>query len=138
MILGVFARANHPEGYGFCQGLDMSQGAQHRGATAHGYVVVVVECAGWDELDAVKARLLRQDYGDPDPSTGRKLLPGFDPWKRGDKWYAGPYELVFAADVDAVAEARPMYGVPLTLGDRPQYGDNRAMAYLAASEVLDG
>lgn len=139
LVLGVFARPNHPEGYGQCHGETNNYG-QHVNAKAHGYIVVVVQCADWDELDAVKERLMRYDYGEFDPSTGRKLLPGFDPWRRGDYWYAGPYELVFSTEINDVLEVRGMnfYGVPLTLGDRPSYGDNRAMAYLDASEVLGG
>lgn len=127
-VLGVFARANHPEGYG-------------QGQRAHGYVVVVVQCDDWDELAAVDAKLSRPHYEpDPDrPGLNRPMMPpGVDPWKRGDAWYAGPYELVWASAVERVREARPMnlkFGI--TLGDRPSYGDNRAMAYLAASEVLD-
>lgn len=139
LVLGVFARPNHPEGYGQCRGETNSFG-QHVQAGAHGYIVVVVQCCDWDELDAVKKPLLRQDYGERGPTGDRKLLPGFDPWKRGDKWYAGPYELVFGVEVSDLIEARAMnfYGTPLALGDRPSYGDNRAMAYLDASEVLDG
>lgn len=139
-VLGVFARANHPEGYGFCQGLDMSRGGQHLRAKAHGYVVVIVKCADWDELNAVKAKLGEFHYeDDPDrPGFRRPMMPpGVDPWKRGDAWYAGPYEMVWAAAVEFAAyAAMNMNGMPIKLGERPSYGDNRALAYLDASEVL--
>lgn len=136
-VIGVFARADHPEGYGFCQGLDMSNYGRHLGAKAHGYVVVVVNCEDWAELGLVRDVLSEHRYN---RSGERPVeLPGFDPWDRGDRWYAGPYELVWSADVADVFEARPMnwfQTMPLSLGDRPSYGDNRAMAYLSAEEVL--
>lgn len=141
-VLGVFARANHPVGYGFCQGVDMSEGARHLGATAHGYIVVIVKCVDWDELRVVKDKLAEQRYEDDPDRPGRRrpmMPPGLDPWTRGDAWYAGPYEMVWAAAVTLEAYASMnLHGMPIALGERPSYGDNRALAYLEASEVLNG
>lgn len=136
-VIGVFARANHPVGYGGFYGKNY-RGEDDQTA-AHGYVVVVVRCRDFDQLEAVRTVLGNQPLGAFDPSMGREYLVAFDPWGRGDKWYAGPYELVWAAKVADVDEVRGMYPHSCsTVGDRPSYGDNRAMAYLDASEVLIG
>lgn len=136
MILSVHARANHPTGYGWCSGVNQDGRSHQINGPAHGYVVVVVRCESWDEVRAVRDRLAEQPY---DRSGERpEKLPGFDPWRRGDEWYAGPYEMVWAAEVEGIGEVRGMYDglPPIAVGDRPSYGDNRAMAYLDAAEVL--
>lgn len=77
-MIGVFARADHPEGYG-------------TGKTAHGYVVVLVKCHYADQLNRVQRVLatagLPEPFGHPYP------------------WYGGRMDLVAViAGSDAAAE----------------------------------
>lgn len=143
-VLGVFCRPNHPRGYGNCGGLDevwagryytaRDQVGYHMSGTAHGYVTVVVLSADWEQHGAVVLRLAE---------------PSADPWKRGDGWYGGPYEPVWAMEGEFSDVADHGYkhsrwggtasrnpGRPFLLGEADTYGDNRACAFLAAEDVL--
>lgn len=116
-VLGVFARANHPKGWGHEAG-------------AHGYVIVVVECASWAQLDDVVFALGSYDYKDGKP------LWGYDPWHRNDAWFAGPYELTWAAETDVhLARGQSKFHT-MAIGQLWSYGDNRAVAYMKAEDVL--
>lgn len=76
-MIGVFVRANHPEGYGF-------------GKTAHGYSVALVKCHYADQLARVQ-RLLASDG-----------LP--EPFGHTYPWYGGQMDLVATVVGDAAAE----------------------------------
>lgn len=127
-MIGVFARADHPKGYGICRG-HISEYGHHQEAEAHGYVVVIVECKDMRELKDVMHVLQKREYADQKP------LPGWDPWARGDAWYAGPYEFLWATD-SPLGPTIDRYGNLIDLGVKPSYGDNRALAFLSAEEIL--
>ena len=115
MIIGVFARRDHPAGYGF-------------GERAHGYVVVLVECADVAELRRVEENLDRH-YQTP---------------SRADGWYSGPMDLVATVTADGIAAISavghwdPRSGRYFGLRPSRSLGDNRFVACYTAAEVLEG
>jgi len=117
MILAVFARPHHPPGYGYPDGTGSF--------SAHGYVVLVVRARSHEELQRLQD-LLRWDA---------RVYRWAD---RPDRWYAGPYELVWAVSVDEEAVGRAWSGQGITLLGNSwiSLGDNRAVAYVDAAALL--
>lgn len=77
-MIGVFARADHPEGYGL-------------GKTAHGYSVILVKCHYADQLARVQKKLMT------------KGLP--EPFGHTYPWYGGRMDMIAViAGSDATAE----------------------------------
>jgi hypothetical protein len=75
MVTGIFARADHPNGWG----------------NAHGYVVIAVECENLAQLAAVTSRLQR------DPFYGRPLATSYPGGYLGDEghpWFAGRFDRI--------------------------------------------
>ena len=145
MILAVFARETHPPGYGGISGIAgcpnyrapenvrmHQQSALDRGARpAHGYVILVVECADIEELAKVTERL--HEWWE---------YPG-----RNDGWYGGSFDLVWHGEIEAVMAAHRTFQIdhgklgatfPIPIGQANSYGDNRACAYLDALDILEG
>lgn len=133
MIL-LFARSDHPLGYGFPQAVTDPDGHPLRlsnstvvygpQATAHGYVVIAVICSPGPEAEAVVARMAKGFKGKPRGTYGEGYL--------GD-WYGGRFDCV------AVIEG----GEYDITGWPPEYdqkrrsiGDNRFFGVWHASEVL--
>lgn len=81
MTVGVFARPDHPEGWGF-------------GKTAHGYVVLFVRCRDDEELDSVTHRLSHAPFygiGDSHIYSEGAL----------NKWFGGRFDRIATVpDVD--------------------------------------
>jgi hypothetical protein len=109
-VVGVFARADHPHGWGF-----VTPGEHH--GRAHGYVVLFVRCDDSAQLAQVAERLARQDFtGKPDTQYSRGGL---------SHWFGGRFELLATApDVD----------VPY--GPFSCRGDHRMIAVYDAADVL--
>jgi hypothetical protein len=111
----VFARPNHPDGWGICCG--GTEHKDHVGGTAHGYVLALVQCSTMDEAELVKNKL--QDF------------PGLKWDDRTDDWYGGPMDLVAVV---------PSLALPQHASRSPwawaSIGDNRACAILRAEDIL--
>ncbi len=76
-MIAVFARANHPRGYGF------GGNAQGVGG-AHGYIVIGVRCRNQKQLAQVIKHI--QDEGCDLPDTGRVIYPHGKPERPYDRW----------------------------------------------------
>lgn len=112
--VGVFARADHPQGWGF-----VAPGEEY--GRAHGYVVLFVCCADMHELEMVAHRLARQDFvGKP----GATYLTGaLDPG--GRQWFGGRFDWIATVP-----------DVHLDRGPFMCRGDNRMVAVYDAPDVL--
>lgn len=116
MITAVFARADHPHGWGF---------VDHEGqGRAHGYVVLLVSCDTHVDVTNVERRL-------------RHAFAGTDEKPLQYPWYGGMFDLV------AMVETPSPPGYFAAVMDRAgramtwrSYGDNRAAAWYTANEVL--
>lgn len=126
MHAAVFARPDHPSGYGF-------QGPSEESAPrAHGYVVVIVLFERDEELSEVQ-RLLQHPSGLRPPKQ--------HVW---DDWYGGHLDLLLVVrDIGSIE--RPLVGQMRT--DDPQLarietplglslGDNRFLGVYTASELV--
>ena len=114
IVIGLFARADHPRGYGFGDG------------TAHGYSVLLVRCKDRKELELVKKRLEAPFYG----------IEGAHYYSDGamGEWYGGRFELIALFPGNKV-ELRAFLDWKQT-GRAFSVGDNRFYALFEASEVL--
>lgn len=112
-MIGVFARANHPEGWGYPP--PESGGP---GGTAHGYVVVLVQCSSDRVLEAVKTKLAMGFAGVP-----------ADSYSQGDlgKWFGGQFDYLYSTPSDEL----DLVGHPFSCR-----GDNRFVGIYGADEVL--
>jgi hypothetical protein len=116
VIVGIFARADHPEGWGFP--IRKPDGTIASG-TAHGYVVIFVRCPDEDTLGHVVNRLVQRPfYGD----------------ERSDQYNAGNLHGWFGGRFDYIATC-PDVAVPM--GPFACRGDNRMVAVYDAEDVLD-
>ena len=107
MRLLIFARADHPEGWGF-------------GKTAHGYVTIGILCSDEQEVNVVKEHVA---------SHGIKLWG--DHW---DEWYGGTFDFLASFDVDE-ASYQAQHGVEnreCSYGDNRYWGLYRAEQLLSA------
>lgn len=117
--VGVFARADHPLGWGLA-GRPDEQGHHEQGHRAHGYVVLFVRCADEDELEIVRQRLFTKPfYGLADAGTyyGGNLR----------EWFGGRFDLIAIA---------PAVDLPYATGRFQCRGDNRMVGVYEAAEVL--
>lgn len=122
-VIGVFARANHPQGYG--HGPWTPQGV----GMAHGYVVLLVACRDDDVLALVEERL--QDHRSP--FHGRFESGAYNEGHLGE-WFGGQFELI--AKVNAPEHSivvGPWQPEPLLMLCK---GDNRFIGQFTAEEVL--
>ena len=118
-IVGVFARPDHPVGYGF-----LRHGETY--GQAHGYVVLFVRCADEEELEKTKQRLSIEAYSRPfygvEPVQGHYYMYG---WL--GEWYGGRFD--YLATVPDGVEFHNMPFVSL--------GDNRFVGLYEAKDVLN-
>lgn len=146
-MIAIFARANHPYGYGFGSGPDNRGGA-------HGYIVIGVRCRSQKEVDRVIKHI--QDEGLDLPDEGRNIYPHGVPERRYDRkvnmyynlpsntdtpvirWYSGgPYDWDYLFTVHGNKVDNP--GSRETTGaqfDSKSRGDNRFTWVYDADEVL--
>lgn len=117
MIFLLFARADHPEGYGFS------------GTTrAHGYAVLVVSCETVADTEAVKRRCAEAPVFLSREATvsgfaGHHLIV--------DEWYGGRFDYIGAiAGTYALNRNGSMFG-------ESSYGDNRYFGIVDANTVLN-
>jgi hypothetical protein len=118
-VIGVFARPNHPSGYG--------TGGDTR--TAHGYVVILVRCKDDGELAAVQKRLSTKGLGDEH----------FGPANWWSTWYGGQMDLVaMLPKADQAVVVNPGWGYYIPRSDitKASIGDNRYVAVIDAGEIL--
>jgi hypothetical protein len=122
-MIAVFARADHPRGYGFADG------------RAHGYSVVFVRCRNRREVAAVSKRM--QDYNHPfygleapDP----RQYYGSPAYSHLSDWYGGRFELL--AVVPGMKIDHATYGGAITESRFMSRGDNRYSGIFEAAEVL--
>lgn len=110
MIVGIFARADHPQGWGFAR--------PGEGGTAHGYVVLFVRCPDEDTLGRVVNRLGTL------PFYGNEAAAQY-----GDgnlrEWFGGRFDYIATC---------PDVAVPM--GPFVCRGDNRMIAVYDAEDVL--
>lgn len=136
-MIALFARSNHPQGYGF-------------GGGAHGYVVVGVRCRTSAQRDRVVQHIANEGFDLPD--AGRTIYPDGVPEHRyarmidmynncrtastGEhilRWYSGgpgDWDYLFTVKGNAVEFAWP------TLVQYGSRGDNRFTLVYEAKEVL--
>lgn len=131
-MIALFARANHPLGYGY--GPWVSNGT----GRAHGYVVVGVRCRNRTQLRAVVAHV--RDAGLDLPDEGRRIYPASQPekpyqrtvWAEGVvRWYSGgpnDWDYLFMVPGNTVEWPAP---------NRYSRGDNRFVCVYEAKDVLD-
>jgi hypothetical protein len=105
-LYGVFARADHPSGYGYPDG------------RAHGYVTLFVGCDDAEQLLEVAARLTRPFLGPPNVATYSEGRLG--------EWYGGTFQFI------ATVEQPRLCG----LGRFQSLGDNCYAGIFSAAEVL--
>lgn len=133
MIL-LFARADHPMGYGFPVAATNPDGSVVRlagggvacvsQAKAHGYVVLAVECEVGDEAERVVAKMAQGFHGRTTGTYAEGYL--------GD-WYGGRFDCVAVVEgtKDDISSWPPEMN-----RDRVSYGDNRFFGVWTAAEVL--
>jgi hypothetical protein len=121
MIFVLLARADHPEGYGFPNGLGT--------ATAHGYSLLVVACDEAVEMEEVKLRC-----------TAGPIFFRITPTVIGlgqrqnlmtDEWYGGKFDFVGCV-VGSCAFNRNGVGF-----GESSYGDNRYFGIVDAATIID-
>lgn len=113
-VVGIFARADHPEGWGMARN------------TAHGFVVIGVRCADADELQAVWRKLADGWSGIEGATT--YSAGALDP--NGHRWFGGRFQLIATAtdfEVISFSSASPRFNC---------LGDNRFVGVYEADEVL--
>jgi hypothetical protein len=129
MIVGVFNRPDHPEGYGFPRvaGFDEFENRYYLAkptARAHGYVTLFVRCEDQEQLDAVARKLGREEFHGIDLSDPPQYSAG---WL--GEWFGGRFDLVATVP-----------DVKFPEGRNPDYncmGDNRMVAVFNAEKVLE-
>ena len=131
MVTGIFARADHPNGWG----------------NAHGYVVIAVECENLAQLAAVTSRLQR------DPFYGRPLATSYPGGYLGDEghpWFAGRFDRILttrgkvnvtpAGRFDRILTTRGKVNVTPYGNQMPDtfacIGDQRFAGVFSAADVL--
>lgn len=135
-MIAVFARANHPLGWGMP--VPPSQGNAGGHGTAHGYVVLLVRCKK-QQIAAITARM--NDF--------RKRFEGIpkaeDSWGGYSEgqlgtWFGGQFELIAVLPGNVVEIADFWYGKEKPPTVRAQRfwcrGDNRFVGLFEADEVL--
>jgi hypothetical protein len=112
VIVGIFARADHPMGWG------QTQPGENIG-TAHGWVIVFVRCADEDTLGRVVNRLVMRPFYGNEAGVG---------YAQGNllEWYGGRFDYIATC---------PDVAVPM--GPFVSRGDNRMIAVYDAEDVLD-
>jgi len=128
-VLMLFARSNHPKGYGYADG------------TAHGYSIVAVSCPpDYDKMDQVVRKMNTGFYG-----TVSIAQINNNEFYNGDKkefgnlrdWYGGQFDLIAV-----YAGVGKYIGRAFYRGYDPQYqvdtlGDNRAFSRFSYEEVIN-
>ena len=107
-MIGIYARANHPTGYGMADG------------EAHGYVVLLVRCQDRETVEAVSEKLARGFYG----VKGETYSVG-----HLGKWYGGSFDHLATLPGDEVEDG----GLEQRFRS---IGDNRFVGVYEADEVL--
>lgn len=108
-MIAVFARPNHPKGYGY-------------GETEHGYVIALVRCKSESQLASVKERLANEGLPEPFGHT----------WP----WYGGRLDLLAVLPGNRVLGAKHTL-LPVRPGNEKQsIGDNRYAGLYTAEELL--
>lgn len=130
MLVAIFARADHPEGWGFPQvdGFDAERGAYYltkAHAPAHGYSVIAVRCGDQDELDAVCAQLRTQ------PFLGIAEARSYGEGALG-AWFGGRFDHILTLS----AEQIELTGPDQRVGRFFCLGDNRCAMLFEAGEIL--
>lgn len=129
-VIGIFARSFHPNGWGICTG-DADSSGWHKGATAHGYVIVAVLSPDWYHHGRVIAHL-----GQGSSWTGEDALSVFG---QNDAWFRGPYECVLAFE-GSIDDGIPMAWGPSQMPSvfhMSVLGDQRAVAFFTFDEVME-
>lgn len=122
-MIAVFARADHPKGWGMPEG------------RAHGYVTLFVRCEDDTELEDVRERLRRYPgwSGVGDDTDGYwhgRLDPGYS-------WFGGQFDFVGSLPCETVELPHALERGPG--GDADRFlcvGDNRFIGFYEAAEVL--
>lgn len=139
-MIAVFARANHPHGYGYSSPRDYST----PGIGAHGYVVIGVRCRTRSQVDEVIKHVRDSGLDLPDTGQGRIIYTEGVPERRYERnvgskgvirWYSGgpsDWDYLFTVPGNKIEWEHPSQGV---YGSR---GDNRFCAVYDAKEVLNG
>ncbi len=120
-MIAVYARSDHPPGYGY----PPREG--EAGGRAHGYVVLLVTCEDQDELDRVTTRLANGWQG---ITAEQAQQHGYQGGQLSD-WYGGKFDLV--AQIIGPSEAWVGRGYS---GRFASLGDNRFVGKYKAAEVL--
>lgn len=115
-MIAVYARADHPKGYGFGDG------------RAHGYVVLFVRCKSRKEVEAVSKRLSQWN----NPFLGPQVEPYYSNGRLGE-WYGGLFELLAVLPGNKIDHLG--YGM-FPHGRFASRGDNRFTGVYEAEEVL--
>jgi hypothetical protein len=133
-LIAVFARANHPVGYGY--------GPWNNGSgRAHGYVVIGVRCADQRQVQAVIDEIAKNGLDAPD--RGRQIFTDGRPkqryqrsvWSDGvQRWYSGgpndwDYLVTIAGERIAISDSD-------RFNQSGSKGDNRFFSIYQADEVL--
>lgn len=125
-MIAVFARINHPEGWGFPV---YKEGSPPTSATAHGYVVVAVRYTKEETLEAVKSKLMKYPNGFEGIVKEKNNLYG-----EGflGTWFGGQFDYLFSVpDADEVLWPGVHVG-----GQYQCRGDNRFVGLYDANEIL--
>ena len=114
IMIGVFARPDHPPGYG------MPGREGENGLRAHGYIVVFVNCPDEQTLQRVRDKLRLDGLNEPFGHTYA--------------WYGGRMDLVGVVPEGSMTQVLPD---PWFIGHkRVSLGDNRFTGIYEATEIL--
>lgn len=134
MIMAMFARADHPAGYGVLNGTTTRfQNGETKTDTssvpgAHGYSVVVIKCRDINELFVVKEWFQYHHFDLPDNTSG-KLPVG----RAAYQWYGGKFDFLGSIDCDN----EYIFNNNGDMRSYNSYGDNRFFGIYRAEEVLE-
>lgn len=124
-MIAVFARFNHPEGWGFPI---YKEGTPPITGKAHGYVVIAVTYEGDEELKALKGKLMEYPNGfQGKPENGNLYNEGYL-----GEWFGGQFDYLFS--VQGLGVQWPFEHV---MGDYQCRGDNRFVGMYDAKDILD-
>jgi len=125
MLLALFARADHPLGWGYPQVTSYDKESEsylvkEPHGTGHGYSVMAVKCADENQVKEVSQRLSQGFKG-----VGSETVYALG-WL-GD-WFGGRFEHLATFPVEDFPYKTPSLN---------NAGDNKAMAFYDAQEILD-
>jgi hypothetical protein len=120
----LFARANHPSGWG---GMYAYSPGHNQALGAHGYVVIGVRCNSDEQVEAVKDHMMKKGLRIPDHGRVSRIKGPVD-WKAMEWYSGGPNNFDYLGTFEGdIIDDPPFWG---------SKGDNRFFSVYESVEVL--